>query len=720
MKKYWGIFALATIAMFLVAACGAAEDAVVPTAIAPQAAATAVPAAAPAAAADPASPLAPQGAVDPAAPVGIAAATATPFFSEIARTIHRFDPKGVAVPTSFNESPVLAAKVAAGELPRVQSRLPREPFVHLVVDRIGEYGGTWRRGFTGPRDGQNYDRINHDQFSLYDSDNIGQYPYMAKTIDVEDDRIITMALREGLRWSDGKEFTADDITFAIGEITYNEELNPNRNKKMGYSSFAPVYEQLDKYTVRWTLDEPSPAFLDTMPGCCGWLGGWNLHGRTGLATFAPAHFLKQFHPDFTDRAEVLALAKSKGFEDWQTYFKDVGDSNRNPDVPSMSPWNNKTSIAAELWELERNPYFFSVDAEGNQLPYIDKISMELIEDIEIFNLKGIAGEFDFQARHIVLGKLPVLLQNQDRGNFRMVLKPGTSFHEGITFNQTWTGDTEIEKWIKNLDFRIAVSLSIDRAEIKEVLNLGLGDIGNAVPPEGHQFYMGPEWEFKNAEFDRNRANKILDDLGLTEKDGAGYRLRSDGSGKRLSFDCVTLAPYFTDTEGFVELVETHTASVGLEFKPRVISRGAIEAEGAGNQIAVECLSGGINYSGTLPPTVATPSLGLGVLWGDYLSTDGAEGTQPPPDVMRLHEIYLEAQKLAYKDRGDLLKEAWQLYMTNMFGFNTVKNAPSFLDTVIVKKNFFNVLENATDFNQWPGEIHPDQFFFAGGKNDAGF
>ena len=722
MKKHWGIFAFATIAMFLVAACGAAEDSgPVATAIAPQAAATAVPAAAPAAAADPAAPLAPQSAVDPAKPVGIAVAAPTFTPEEAASTVFSFDPSGLPQPTSFGESPIWAAKVAAGELPRVQSRLPREPFVHRVVDQVGEYGGTWRRAFTGPRDGQNYDRINHDQFFLWDVNGVDWFPYMASSIDVEDDAVYTIHMREGLRWSDGVELTADDWVYSIESVVYNEEMNPGREKKLGYSTFAPLFEKVDKYTIRFTFDEPVPAMVDDLNGCCGTMGGWNLHGRTGLATYSPAHFMKQFHPDFTNRDDVVALAKSKGFEDWQTYYKDVGDSNRNPDVPSMSPWNTKTSIAAELWDLERNPYFFAVDEAGNQLPYIDKISMELVEDSEIINLKAIAGEFDLQARHIVLGKLPVFLQNQERGGYHMVLKRGTSFHEGMTFNQTWDEDPELAKWMRNVDFRTAVSLSLDREEVKEVLNLGMGETGWAVPPPGHPWEMTDEFtEDYNAIRDLDRANKLLDDLGLTEKDSSGYRLRSDGSGKRLSFDCMTVSPYVVDTEGFLELVENHTAAVGLEFKPKPVSRSLYEGMRSANQIGVNCLSGGVNYATPFPAAPTSATWSYGNEYADWYSTGGEKGLEPPADVARLYDLYQQATKLAKADRTDILQESWRIHMSNMWGFPTVKNAPGFNDVVPVKNNIMNFVEDSQDFNQWPGEIHTDQMFFVGGKNDSGF
>jgi peptide/nickel transport system substrate-binding protein len=722
MKRHWAFFTIATMALFLVAACAAEDAGPAPTAIAPQAAATAVPAADPAAAADPAKPLAPQGAVDPAKPVGIQPAgvpTLTP--EEAAPGLFSFDPTGLAVPTSFSESPILAAKVAKGELPPVEQRMPKNPFVHKTVDRIGEYGGTLRRAFSSPRDGQNYDRISHDQFTLLDLDGVGSYPYMAESVDIVDDKVYTMFLREGLRWSDGEPLTADDLVFAHEEITYNDVLRPGRGKKLGYGSFAPRFEKVGDFTVRWTFDEPTPAFE-----MASWrtLGGWNVHSRTGNATYAPAHIAKQFHPDFAGLDTVMKMAGDEGFDDWPSFFKNRLDANRNTDVPTVSPWLLTSPITSELFERERNPYFFAVDEAGNQLPYIDKISIELVEDGEILNLKGIAGEFDFQGRHVLLGKLPVYLQNEDRGGYHMVIRRGKVFHQGIAFNQNWEGDDELEKWVRNRDFRLAWSLAVNREEIKEVLNLGLGDVGWAVAPEGHAFYMGPEWEFKNAPPtpDVDAANKLLDDIGLDRKTSDGYRIRTDGSGKVLQFDCNVPSPYVgVDTEGFVELVESHMAEVGIKVVPKPVSRALWQGLLSGDEILVNCLSSyAPNYADGLPLNVAVPTWGPGSKWGKYMSTDGAEGIEPPAEVKRLNELYESALKVAKADRGPMIIESYQISINNMWGFNTVKNAPGYANVVIVKNNIMNFVEDSQNFNQWPGEIHLDQMFFVGGKNDAGF
>ncbi len=85
-----------------------------------------------------------------------------------------------------------------------------------------------------------------------------------------------------------------------------------------------------------------------------------------------------------------------------------------------------------------------VDPAGNQLPYIDKVIMTVAENLEVLNLRAIAGEYDFQARHIDIGKLPVFLDNQAKGNYKVYLDAADSGCDACMFlNQTYDADPEI-------------------------------------------------------------------------------------------------------------------------------------------------------------------------------------------------------------------------------------------------------------------------------------
>ena len=172
-------------------------------------------------------------------------------------------------------------------------------------------------------------------------------------------------------------------------------------------------------------------------------------------------------------ADIDAKAKAAGFDGWFAQFKNKVSWSLNPDLPAITPWKTVNPINTPNWTLERNPYSIWVDTDGNQLPYIDKVSLTLGENLEVINLKAIAGEFDEQARHIDIGKLPVLLENQKKGNYKLVLDTADFGADcGLKFNLSYEGDAEIGKWFRTVDFRRALALGVDRDQINETFWLG--------------------------------------------------------------------------------------------------------------------------------------------------------------------------------------------------------------------------------------------------------
>ncbi len=406
-----------------------------------------------------------------------------------------------AFPTEFNEAPMLAEMVAAGELPALAERLPAAIENLLVIEpvhEIGKYGGIWRRGFTGPADGQNGHRVaGGDRFLFWNSENFPEMtPNVAKSWEVsEDGAEITLHLREGMKWSDGEPFTTADVMF-----WYRAHVPERRDwcpcaRPSSTSTTAPRWK-------RWTTTRSSsPSPLPTASSWKCWAApSTSLAVRPSLATramggFAPAHYLEQFHPDFVAQEDLDAMVADEGFDNWVNLFKDKNTWQRNPDLPVVTPWKTVNPITTDNWVLERNPYYFGVDTAGNQLPYIDQISMTLAEDLEVLNLRAIAGEYDYQARHVSLANLPVLLENAADGGYSVHLDPAQHGADGaIMINQSYRRRIEeIAKWLQNADFRRALSLGIDRDAINEVVFLGIGTPGSAVVAESSPFNPGPEY-----------------------------------------------------------------------------------------------------------------------------------------------------------------------------------------------------------------------------------
>src|SRR5438552_5669012 len=398
-------------------------------------------------------------------------------------------------PKTFKEAPQLAELVKAGKLPPVQERIGQDPLVVKPLREIGKYGGTWRRGFTGPFDTSNGHRAaQNDKLLFFDYTGTRLVPNIARGWEVSPDgKVTTVHLRRGMKWSDGAPFTADDFMFWFEEVYSNKELVPTPLSVMTINGKPIALKKVDASTVQCVAPDPYYALPTVLASVWG-IGHHARFGRDAFGGFAPAHYLKQFHPKFASKDDIARKQADLKFESWVLMFKNRNDACRNPDLPVVTPWKTVSPINTPTWILERNPYSVWVDTDGNQLPYIDRIRMTLGENLEVINLRAIAGEYDSQARHIDISKLPVLLENQQKGRYRVYLDPSDQGADvGLFCNQTYENDPEIAKWLSTREFRIALSHGIDRAQINETFLLGLGQTGSAAPGERTLYYPCPEY-----------------------------------------------------------------------------------------------------------------------------------------------------------------------------------------------------------------------------------
>ena len=637
------------------------------------------------------------------------------------------------IPAKFNEAPMLAARVAAGELPPVEERLPvrEDVLVIPVVEEIGEYGGTWRRGFGGPGDGQNMDRIMMDHPLLYDLDGATLLPNLLKSWDVSADGLTyTFKLRRGMKWSDGEPFTADDFVWASENITFNEKLNPEKEGRLGFSTFGPVLKKIDDVTFTASFPEPQAGFLDEMGTYR--IAGYTLNGRVGAPLFAPAHFLEQFHEDFTtDKAALDKMIEDEGFENWETFFKVKIDVHKTIESPNVGAWIVTQDNTGDLWAFERNPYYYAVDPEGNQLPYIDKIELRLYADSEVHNLRAIAGEYDFNHRGIAFNKIPVLQQNAEKGNYRVMLWPGDATF-ALSINYTYglgdvkePPDPEKMKWFVNKKFKQALSVAINRPKINEIVYFGTGNETQPVFPTWSPHYPGDEISKRYTQYDPDLANKWFDEIGLDKKDSSGFRLRTDGSGERLTLELA----HGTGVIDFpiVELLKEDFAAVGIDINLKV-EEGALQTERRGGNVHELHIDGDVNGrepTGLLSGRSAFPAYSNWYSQRSGSYTLGAVVAEPPASdttFWRLVELADESQKLRYADRVANYIENQDITSEELYYIGLVGHSPASNGTIVVKNNFRNVPERAVNLSalQNPGSGRTVQFFFKGGKNDAGY
>ncbi|MBC7319552.1 ABC transporter substrate-binding protein, partial [bacterium] len=296
--------------------------------------------------------------------------------------------------TRFNEAPMLAELVKQGKLPSLEKRLPEEPAVVEPLEEVGQYGGKINTAMVSPGE---FEEALIQGLLCAEMYRLGKpKPNIVKDIKVSKDQsIFSFYLRKGLRWSDGAPFTVDDILFWYEDVINNKELTPTFPVRF---TFGPdrkpaKFEKIDDYTLRIVFAGPKPDFLSVL--ATGW-GGDRI-------IYMPKHYLKQFHPKYQDPKKLEAMIKEANFNFWYELFWNKNDWTTNPERPVMFPWKVKIpSIGGSPLILERNPYYWKIDSAGNQLPYIDTIVVNIMQDAEIINMKAIAGELDFQARHLYL------------------------------------------------------------------------------------------------------------------------------------------------------------------------------------------------------------------------------------------------------------------------------------------------------------------------------
>jgi peptide/nickel transport system substrate-binding protein len=600
-------------------------------------------------------------------------------------------------PKKLNEAPQLAELVKAGKLPTVQERIGQDPLVLKPVHEIGKYGGVWRRGFTGPADFWNGYRCcagpDHLLFWDYTGDKV--VPNIAKGWELSDGgRTLTLHLRHGMKWSDGQPFTADDFIFWYEDMYQNKELVPTPSAAMMSNGKPGEMVKVDTYTVQFKFPEPYYMLPDVLAGSTP-LGGQAWQGLYGMGGYAPAHYLKPYHPKYVTKDDLDKKVKDAKFDNWVSLFKFKNDWALNPELPVVSPWKTVTPINTPTWTLERNPYSIWVDTAGNQLPYIDKVVLTLAENLEVLNLRAIAGEYDFQARHLDLGKVPVFLENQQKGGYKLYLDPGDYGGDMIIkFNLSYEADPEIAKWMNNADFRRALALGIDRDQINETFWLGTGTPGSVVPADNNKYNPGPQYRTLWATYDPKKANKMLDQIGLDKKDAEGYRLRTDGKG-RLRPEITTLGGQFLQFTQIAEMIREQWKKIGIELVVQEVERSlAIQRAAANEQQLSAWNNDGSEHLFTFPMHVFPYNVdnlsAMGPLYAKWFNSAGTQGKEPPARLRELMDKWRMAFSVPEEERVKLGKEVWAIAADEVYAIGVIGMGAASMGVRIAKTNLGNV------------------------------
>jgi peptide/nickel transport system substrate-binding protein len=465
-------------------------------------------------------------------------------------------------PAAFNEAPTLAEMVSAGTLPSVEERVPVNPYVQKVVDEIGTYGGDMKWGFVGDWPWGGGMHWMQSEFIInWKMDYSGVEPNVIEYWETSPDATeYTFYLRRGMKWSDGEPFTADDILFYVEDVIMNEELTVGGPRadwlpQEGAADFKIA--KLDDYTVRITFAYPNGLFpLKTAT----WAGRqW--------ASF-PKHYCQQFHAKYNSNVdELVAAAEAENIVDWVALFNDRcgwGAWYTYPEFPTVLGWvlTQPLGTGTEII-FERNPYFWKVDEEGNQLPYIDRIVGVQFQDTESRLFAMINGDIDAVANPGSENRI-VYFDARDAGEpiaIKETLGDGSGMG-AVNFNQT-CADPILAEVFANKDFRIGMSHAIDRDEVNEVIAQGQGIWAQPSPPPDSPLYH-EQLASQYTEYDVDLANEYLDKV-LPEKDSEGFRLNKNG--ERFSFILtVQQEPWALYWPDLAELLIKYWADVGIEAK----------------------------------------------------------------------------------------------------------------------------------------------------------
>lgn len=522
-------------------------------------------------------------------------------------------------------------------LPPIAERVPAEP---LIVDleskgrTVGKYGGTLNTLIGRSKDVRLINVWGYARLMGY-NDKLELVPDLLESVEVEDGRIFTLHTREGHKWSDGHPFGAEDIRYYFEDVVSNEKLTPS-----GLPPFlladgkGPKFEVVDETTVRFTWDAPNPLFLP------------HLAKARPPFIYRPAHYLKQFHEKYGDPDFIAAEAAKVKARSWAPLHgkKDEMYSARNVDLPTLQPWVRSNDNSDLRFILERNPYYHRIDTEGHQLPYIDEVIMT-VADGKLIPAKTQAGESNLQARNLSFSDITVLKKGEKLNDYVTALWSNAKGSEMSILPNLTVKDPVWRKLMRDARFRHALSVGIDRHLLNRVLFFGLGTPGNDTVLGISPLYK-PEYTTKWAEYDPEKANALLDEIGLTERNNSGIRLLPDG--RPLEIIVETSGESETQSDA-LELIAENWKEIGVKLFAKPSQRDNLRERAITGDLVMSVWWGMDNGIPTadMDPEELAPVQSESLTWhawGDHYETKGTGGEPmdwaPAKRLMELYEAWL--------------------------------------------------------------------------------
>lgn len=602
------------------------------------------------------------------------------------------------------EAPSLTKLVEAGALPPVAERLPAEPLVVTPWERPGLYGGTWRMLVSSPNLAVYRIVGAYAPLIRWNGDASGLSPGLATRWEFnEDGTQLTLHLRKGVRWSDGAEFTSADVTY-WAELT---EARPERITPPFWSLVGGKPMKVtapDAHTVVMTFAGPNWFAPQHLATAIDWADEYNL-----ARFYFPRHYLTQFDPRYDARNADYQL------------FDEKNVSTKNAELPTLFPWKLvRVEDGGNRYLFERNPYYWMVDTEGRQLPYIDRIVASVVADPQLRVLKILAGDVDAQFRMLDLRDHALYLEGRKRGGYRVLRwSRGSGGSSSVILN--WDDpDPVLRGILRDVRFRRALSLAIDREKCNEIAWRGLGRPQQGTISRESWHFRSPEgkaaldaWAESWARFDLAAANALLDDMGLARgKDG--LRRRPDGKPLVLPYDLASSNQVGAAVDEAM-IVSDGWRQLGIEVQLKSWPLGTYGLRQSLGTYTVSMNEQSEMDVFTSPDWMFPTSerhWHPGV--GRWYRTGGKEGEAPTGVMKELLDVYARIQRERDVDRAHaLVHEAVRLHVEHgPFALGTVADLP---DLVIARENFRNVPDEPRVLGPWavaaPASTFPETYFF---------
>ncbi|WP_420548490.1 ABC transporter substrate-binding protein [Curvivirga sp.] len=606
----------------------------------------------------------------------------------------------------FIDSDFNVSKVAKGKLPSVDNRLPDIPKIVNVTDQglqLGHHGGTIRMAMRKDKDTRQMVVYGYARLVKYNTD-LELEADILEDVEIIDGRIFRLKLRAGHKWSDGAPFTIEDFRYWWEDVANNEILYPSGPPSaLRVQGHLPVVTFPFEDVVQYEWPVPNPLFLAS------------LAKASPRYIYAPAHYLKKYHADYQDKDYIDQLVKEKGVKNWGALHNKYAKAyhNKNEKLPSLQPWVLKVMKSGERYEYHRNPYFHRVDENGLQLPYIDRWVFSITEK-KLIPLKAGTGEVDLQGRYLDFNNISLLKQNEvEYGYTTRLWRNGKGSHMAL-FPNLNNSNPVWRSLLRDVRFRRALSLAINRYEINRVVYFGFAIEGqNTVLPASPLYQENFRTAY--AEFDLEKANQLLDEIGLVEKDGRGIRKLPNGETLEIIVETTDTGPEQSDV---LQLIADSWAKAGIALhikpttmdilKPRIYS-------GANVMTVFSGMENGMATADTPPASLAPIDQDhfQWPKWGQYVQTGGVSGEEPDMPaaigLMQYYDRWFKAKSV--DERAMIWHQMLETHANQVFSIGLIAGT---LQPIVVSNKLMNVPEEAI-WNWEPGAhfglYNTDLFWF---------